>query len=207
MIKNILFDFGGVIITLDQPQAVRHFREIGLADAEQRLDPYRQAGIFGDLEMGLITAEEFRMKLSEMAGRELTYDQCLYGWKGYVGGLPKRNLNVLRRLRNEGYRLILLSNTNPYMMDWAMSTDFDGEGHAVSDYFDAFYLSYKCGYMKPDERLFRHVLDTEGINPAETLFLDDGAANVEMAARLGIRTMKPENGGDWTEEIYKYLNE
>jgi FMN phosphatase YigB (HAD superfamily) len=36
-IKNILFDFGGVIITLDQPQAVRHFKEIGLADAEQRL--------------------------------------------------------------------------------------------------------------------------------------------------------------------------
>ena len=56
MIKNILFDLGGVIITLDQSQAVRHFKEIGLKDAEQRLDPYTQSGIFGDVEKGTIDA-------------------------------------------------------------------------------------------------------------------------------------------------------
>lgn len=151
-IKNILFDFGGVIITLNQPQAVRHFMEIGLTDAEQRLDPYRQSGIFGDLEIGKINAEQFRSELSRMIGRDVTYDDCMYAWKGYVGDLPKRNLDILRRLRAEGYRLILLSNTNPYMMGWAMSDSFDGEGHSLEYYFDAVYLSYKCGVMKPDER-------------------------------------------------------
>ena len=48
MIKTIAFDLGGVVVTLDQPQAVNRFKEIGLADAEQRLDPYKQTGIFGD---------------------------------------------------------------------------------------------------------------------------------------------------------------
>ncbi len=204
-IKNILFDLGGVIITLDQKQAISRFKEIGLADADRRLDAYTQSGIFGDLELGKISSEEFRAGLSEAAGREVTMDQCLYGWLGYVGELPARNLEVLRRLRGEGYRLILLSNTNPFMMSWAMSDRFDGEGHPLSDYMDAEYVSYKCGMMKPDERFFRHVLATEGIEPGETLFVDDGPRNVEVAARLGINTFCPENGADWTTEIYKHI--
>ena len=72
MIKNILFDLGGVIITLDQQQAIRRFQEIGLKDADQRLDAYTQEGIFGDLERGAISAETFREKLSELIGKEVT---------------------------------------------------------------------------------------------------------------------------------------
>ena len=40
MIKTILFDMGGVVITLDQRQAIERFKSLGLADAEQRLDAY-----------------------------------------------------------------------------------------------------------------------------------------------------------------------
>lgn len=206
MIKNILFDLGGVIITLDQPQAVRRFKEIGLEDADRRLDPYTQTGIFGDVEVGKIDAEQFRVALSDIIGREVTSDECLYAWRGYVGDLPRRNLLALRRLRAEGYRLVLVSNTNPYMMSWALSNEFDGEGNSLADYFDATYMSYRIGAMKPDERFFRHVLDAEQLVPAETLFVDDGSRNVEAAARFGIRTFCPDNGADWTEEIYKYLD-
>ena len=49
-IKNIIFDLGGVILTLDPMQAVRRFEEIGVKDAVKRLDSYTQHGIFGDLE-------------------------------------------------------------------------------------------------------------------------------------------------------------
>ena len=82
MIKNIIFDFGGVIVTIDQQQAVRRFEEIGLKNAAECLDPYTQSGIFGDLEEGKITAEEFRVELSDMAGKELGRDtakNCLKG--------------------------------------------------------------------------------------------------------------------------------
>ena len=50
MIKTILFDMGGVVITLAQPQAIERFKALGLKDAEERLDAYTQQGIFGDLE-------------------------------------------------------------------------------------------------------------------------------------------------------------
>ena len=205
-IKNIIFDLGGVILTLDPMQAVRRFEEIGVRDAAKRLDSYTQHGIFGDLEHGLITAEEFRQSLSELIGREVSYEECCYAWQGYAKELPERNKHILRKLRSEGYRLILLSNTNPYMMEWVNSPDFDGEGHSVEDYMDACYLSYKLKVMKPDVAFFQKVLEAEQVNPDETLFLDDGPRNVEAAASLGIHTMMPINGEDWSKELYDYLN-
>ncbi|MCI6233694.1 MAG: HAD family phosphatase [Prevotella sp.] len=205
MIKNLIFDFGGVVITIDQPQAVRRFKEIGLLNAEQQLDPYTQSGIFGDLERGVISAEDFRIRLGEMVGRELKHEECGYAWRGYCGGLPERNLKTLLRLRTEGYRLILLSNTNPYMMEWADSDSFDGNGHPVGYYFDAMYRSFELGFMKPEEIFFRHIIKEENIMPCESLFVDDGLNNVKAAGKLGFHTYCPENGTDWTETIYEYL--
>ena len=204
-IKTIIFDLGGVIITLDQPQAIRRFQEIGLKDANQRLDAYTQGGIFGDLERGTIDAETFRVELSKLAGRDVTYDECRYAWLGYCHELPQRNLDALRRLRSEGYRLVLLSNTNPYMMSWVLSPDFDGQGHSLEDYMDACYCSYKLGVMKPDTEFFHQVLLAEHTPPSEMLFLDDGPRNVAVASQMGIRTYCPKNGEDWTQTIYDYL--
>lgn len=218
MIKNVIFDFGGVIITLDHQQAVRRFEELGVKDAVKRLDPYEQQGIFGDLERGNIDDETFRRELSILTGHEQTFDDCLYGWLGYVGELPIRNLRLLQQLRREGRRVILLSNTNPLMMSWAMSPEFSHtatgegaealkaeEGHPLSYYFDACYVSYQMKMMKPDERIFRRILESEHILANETLFVDDGPRNVAVASELGIHTFCPENGSDWTQEIYQHL--
>jgi len=204
-IKTIIFDLGGVIITLDQPQAIRRFQEIGLKDADQRLDAYTQGGIFGDLERGTIDAETFRQELSKLVGRDVTYEECRYAWLGYCHELPQRNLDALRRLREEGYRLVLLSNTNPFMMSWVLSPDFDGRGHSLEDYMDACYCSYKLGVMKPDTEFFHQVLLAEQTAPSQMLFLDDGPRNVAIASQMGIRTFCPENGADWTQKIYDYL--
>lgn len=205
MIKNILFDLGGVIITLSPDEAVRRFEALGVKDAERSLDTYTQTGIFGALESGKIDAEQFRASLSEQVGRKLTADECLYAWKGYFKELPQRNLDALLRLRSEGYRAILTSNTNPYMMSWALSNEFDGMGHSLSYYMDALYMSYKLGVMKPAEEYFQKVIEGENINPTETLFVDDGARNIEVASRLGIHTFLTVNGEDWTSKIYDYL--
>jgi len=205
MIRNIIFDLGGVILTLDQPQAVRRFEALGLKDAEQRLDPYTQQGIFGDLEEGKIDAEAFRLELSKLIGREVSFDECCYAWQGYAKELPQRNLDALKKLRSEGYRLILLSNTNPYMMEWVDSPRFDGQGHGIRDYMDACYLSYEMKVMKPADSFFRRVLMAEKIPPSACLFVDDGPRNVAAASQIGIRTYCPVNGADWTEEIYSYL--
>ncbi len=205
MIKTIIFDLGGVILTIDQEEALRRFAALGLKDATTWLDPYTQKGIFGDLESGKITAEDFRRELSNIIGREVTMPECEYAWQGYAKDLPQRNLDILLKLRQEGYRVVLLSNTNPCMMAWAMSPAFDGKGHPLSHYFDACYLSYQLKVMKPDETFFRRVLMEEQAIPDECLFVDDGPRNVAAANELGINTFCPQNGKDWTKDIYGYL--
>lgn len=206
VIKNIVFDLGGVIMTLDPAEALRRFKALGLSDAERYLDAYTQSGIFGNLEEGKITAEDFRSKLSSLTGHELTFDECKHAWLGYRKDVPQRNLDLLKKLRAKDYRLILLSNTNPFMMDWALSSDFDGKGSSLNDYFDALYLSYRLGIMKPAPDFFRQVLDNENILPEETLFVDDGPRNVEAAGKLGFITMCPDNGSDWTGELRSLLH-
>ncbi len=206
-IKTIVFDLGGVIITLDQSQAVRRFEELGVKDAKQRLDPYVQQGIFGNLEHGLISAEDFRLELSKLAGCEISNKQCEYAWQGYAKEVPERNLETLIRLRKENYRILLLSNTNPFMMEWVESDRFDGKGHALSYYFDRLYLSYEMKMMKPDAEIFKKLLTEEHISPSEILFVDDGPRNVAAAKELGMRTFCPENGANWTKQIYEYLND
>lgn len=206
VIKNIVFDLGGVIMTLDPAEALRRFKALGLSDAERYLDAYTQSGIFGNLEEGKITAEDFRSKLSSLTGHELTFDECKHAWLGYRKDVPQRNLDLLKELRAKDYRLILLSNTNPFMMDWALSSEFDGKGSSLNDYFDALYLSYRLGIMKPAPDFFRQVLDNENILPEETLFVDDGQRNVEAAGKLGFITMCPDNGSDWTGELRSLLH-
>lgn len=205
MIKNLIFDLGGVIITLAPEEALRRFKSLGLENAEEQMDAYTQMGIFGQLEEGKISAEKFREELSRQVGREVTYDECRHAWLGYVKEVPQRNLDALQRLRSEGYRLILLSNTNPFMMSWVRSPEFDGHGHSIDYYMDACYLSYQLGVMKPSTQFFHEVLMAEKIMASESLFIDDGPRNVATASQMGMRTYCPENGADWTSKIYEYL--
>ena len=204
-IKNIAFDLGGVVIALSYEQAVRRFEEIGLKDARQHLDTFHQRGIFGDLERGIISTEEFRIELGKLIGREVSYEECLYAWHGYVEYVPQKNLQMLLKLRQLGYKVCLLSNTNPFMMQWAMSNEFDGQGHSMDYYFDNLYLSYKCKLMKPSPEIFRIMLEGQQSSAEETLFIDDGQKNIEAAKELGMKTLFPENNEDWTKPLAKIL--
>ena len=204
-IKNIAFDLGGVVIALSYEQAVKRFEEIGLKDARKHLDAFHQRGIFGDLESGAITPEEFLIELGKLIGREITYEECFYAWHGYVELVPQKNLQMLLKLRKLGYQVCLLSNTNPFMMQWAMSNEFDGLGHSLEYYFDNLYLSYECKNMKPSPEIFKMMLEGQQSSAEETLFIDDGKKNVEAAKDLGMKTLCPENNEDWTEPLSKLL--
>lgn len=196
---------GGVVLALSYEQAVRRFEEIGLANARHHLDAFEQKGIFGALESGLITAEEFRRELSTLVGRSLSMDECYTAWHGYVDHVPKRNLETILQLREQGYKVCLLSNTNPFMMQWA-EKDFDGEGHPISYFFDALYLSYECKVMKPRREIFEMMLNGQQALPEETIFVDDGPRNIEAAKALGMQTLCPQNNEDWTVPLMNLLS-
>ncbi|MBM6992689.1 MAG: HAD family phosphatase [Prevotella sp.] len=205
MIKTVAFDLGGVIMTIDNDEPKRRLKEIGATDADKLLDPYVQSGYFGDLENGKISEEDFRKKLSEHVGRELTWKECQYVWTGYAKQVPHYSIEALQQIREMGYRIILASNTNGFMQAWADSEDFSGDGHALSYYFDRMYRSYEMGEMKPDGRFFRYILSHEQTLPEEILFVDDSSRNCAAASELGFRTYCPENGSDWSAAVIETL--
>ena len=202
---HVVFDLGGVVFRLSKAIAIQRFKEIGVTQVEQYLDDYAQKGIFGDLEAGVLTAEEYREELSRIVGKQLTMQQLEYAWTGYAAELYQRNFDALMRLRGEGFPVALLSNTNPFMMGWARSSAFDGNGHGLDFYFDRLYLSYEMRVMKPSPEIFLAMIDGEQTTPDNILFIDDSARNCQAAAALGIHTLNPENGGDWRGEVFSFL--
>lgn len=204
MIKYVIFDFAGVITDLTWEGAVVSFTKIGLKNADKILDRYQQNGIFQALEEGRMDMETFRKEFSAMCGRDLTHDEIREAWMGYFNGMDERKLDFIEELRKD-YKVYLLSNTNPYIMDWACSPNFTSKGKGLNDYFDKLYLSYETGYTKPHEGIFNYMLNDANINPDEAMFIDDGLTNVEAAHRLGMHTFNPENGTLWCEELRKAL--
>lgn len=203
MIKQIIFDFAGVITDLTWEGAVASFSEIGLPQADKVLDKYHQNGIFQALEEGKMDTDTFRKELSKMCLRELQQSEIKKAWMGYFNGMDERKLEFILELRKK-YKVYLLSNTNPYVMEWACSPAFASRG-GLNAYFDKLYLSYEIGYTKPHENIFKHLLDDAHINPNEALFVDDGLSNVEAAQKLGMHTFHPKNATFWCKELQNQL--
>lgn len=196
MIRDLVFDFGGVVVDLDYEGAVEAFRRLGVRDAEHWLDRYRQRGVFLDVERGAITADGFLTGLGELCGREVSFAEAQHAWCAFVGDVPQKRLEALRHLRRN-HRVFLLSNTNPFLMEWARSPRFTPEGEPLDAFFDKLYLSYEMRVVKPDREIFLDMILDAGLDPAYTLFVDDGRENVEAAAALGFPTYQPRPDEDW----------
>ena len=204
-ITNVVFDFGGVVAPADLGTVIDRFKALGFKNVEEYLNLVRQQGFFGDFETGLIDKDEFRSRVSKEAGREVSMNECRNAYMGFFSSVPERNLELFRKLRAEGYRLSLLSNTNPFITEWSLSKDFDGHGHSLDEYLDSMYLSYEMKVMKPDERIFRMMLESENVAPSQVLFIDDGPKNIEAARELGLNVIPAVNGKDWTEDVLRFL--
>lgn len=203
-IRNIVFDFGGVIVDINRSNAVKRFIEIGVENADALLGEYHQKGIFLEVEDGSIDAEEFRLKLSEIAQKNLTYEEVESGWLGFIADVPQYKLDYLAKLKKR-CKVYILSNTNPYVMNWACSKQLSAAGRPLNDYVNKIYTSYEARSIKPNDGIFKFMIKDAAIDPSETLFIDDGAANIAAGKELGFITLKTMSGEDWREKLEKLL--
>lgn len=203
-IKNIVFDLGGVIIDLNRDCSLERFKEIGVANIEEYLDPYKQRGIFLELENGGVDLEEFRVELSKIVGKSLTTEEVSSGWMGFIEAVPQYKLDYILELRKE-YNVFILSNTNPVVLEWAKTSAFSEAGLPITAYCDKVYASFEMKVTKPEPRIFDLMMQDSGMIAAETLFVDDGKLNIETGSKLGFITYQPLNKEDWREPINNLL--
>ena len=93
----------------------------------------------------------------------------------------------------------MLSNTNSIMWRSRIAEDFRQEGLEREDYFDGIVTSFEAKSIKPDAKIFHTVVEKLGINPEETLFLDDSQKNLDAAAELGFKTLLVTPGSEFFE--------
>lgn len=199
MIKNLLFDLGGVIMDLDRDRCVRAFEALGMRDADEFLGVYGQKGAFLALERGDIDADEFRREIRPLFDREVTDEEIDSAFNQFLTGIPQERLRALRQLRKR-YGVYLLSNTNPIMMNGFIAEEFrQEEGMEMKDYFDGVVASYVAKCYKPDREIFDYACEKCGIKPEETLFFDDSQANVDAARALGFYAELVAPGTEFTE--------
>ena len=192
VIKNIIFDFGGVLVDLDRKRCIEAFERIGAGAVAGYVDECRQEDLFHDLEVGLTDVGRFCEAVRRACPCcNASDDDICDAWNALLTGIPRHRLDRLKELRRD-YRLVLLSNTNPIHWRKAVDEYFTAGGLTVGDYFEKTYLSYEMHMLKPDEEIFRRVLADSGFAAAETLFIDDSAANCAAAERLGIAACMPE---------------
>ena len=186
-IKNLLFDFGEVLVNLSRKKSVAAFQALGAEVADDVVPAsWSFGGIFRDLENGKITERQFFDNLNRALGIQATDDQLRVAWNAILQDIPLYKLNLLLDLRKD-YSVYMASNTNKIHMDYTREYLFRDGGHTIDDFFDKLYLSYEIGASKPEKAFFDNIIDDAGLKPEETLYLDDSPANIEAAWKLGFR--------------------
>lgn len=189
-IKNIIFDLGGVIIDLDRDRAVKALENLGLEDADSMLGLYGQKEPFFDLETGERPADEFFDLLRSRMNPGVTDTQITEAFNRFLVKLPIERLRMLRKLRNNGFRIFMLSNTNPVMFLTWIDRAFRQEGLSVNDYFDGVVVSFEELMCKPDVAIFKKLMGRYGLNPSETIMLDDSEKNCHAAEEAGTHSFQ-----------------
>ena len=196
MIKNIIFDLGGVVIDLKRENAVAALQRLGIKEADKLLGEYSQKGPFLMLETGDITSAEFYDLLLPECDKGTLCTQIRDAFEEFLVTIPVERLKTLEALKAKGYKLYVLSNTNPVMFNHWIQNEFKKDGKTMADYFDGIVASFQEGTCKPDPEIFKNLLKRYKLSPEETLMLDDSEKNVESAKSVGLNAIRIDAEGE-----------
>jgi putative hydrolase of the HAD superfamily len=185
-ISTILWDVGGVMLTngwdhKERASVMAHFN-VELSPFEDRHpEP-------NDLwEKGLISFEDYLQRTVLWQPRSFTADDFLAVMKAESQVLSDSALGVVQSLAASGeVDMGILNNEARELNDYRL------DNFGFHDYFDFFFSSCYVGLRKPSPQIYRLALDVLQCDPAEVVFIDDRAGNVEAACSVGMRAFRYE---------------
>ncbi|MEA3408038.1 MAG: HAD family phosphatase [Chloroflexota bacterium] len=199
-IQAFVFDCGGVLLRDGDARIYKKWAErLGLTPEElgQRL---WRGQVRGLAERGQITDEEFWQRVgAELGLNEEAEIAALQRemWDAWV--VDEEVLRLIDRL-DVRFRLALLSNATD-ALEGALC-----DRYGVDDRFETIVTSARVGMTKPEEGIYREVLDQLQLEPQEVVFVDDRAENVIAASALGMHIIWFVNSAELERQLQVYLS-
>lgn len=203
IIKNIIFDLGGVLIPLNAQATADAFKNLGAKNFDEIYSFIEQQNFFDLYDKGLITDSQFRTELRKHLYNNVTDSQIDNAWNAMLGLMPVNKIDFLKKV-NENYNVYLLSNTNTIHVK---KFEADHLTHYNEDIFTTYFIKayYSCnmGMRKPDEEIFQFVIDDSNLKKDETLFIDDTAKHVKGALMAGLNAFHLDLKTDSVETLFE----
>lgn len=188
-IRNIIFDFGGVLFAIDYNAPAREFSKLGWVGFTSEYAQAAQSDVYDRLEIGDISTEDFwnylyqkMVNVPQQAVRDAWNSILLHPIAERIAAVPQ--------IKNAGYRTFLLSNTNATHVPAFEQMMIDsGDFPNFKAGFEKIHYSQELGMRKPHPETFLHLCQLHGLLPSETLFIDDSIQHVEGAKKAGLQTL------------------
>ncbi len=187
VLKNIIFDLGGVLLDVDYLKTNEAFKNLGFNHFEKMYSQFTADKLFEKLETGHISEEDFYKQLLNQHETISSWD-ITDAWNAMLMDFRLDSIEFLSQLRPK-YKLFLLSNTNIIHMNAFHKLFCEQTGYkSLSELFTKAWYSNEVGLRKPHKEIYEFVLQDAGIRAEETLFIDDSYNNIETAKELGFKT-------------------
>jgi len=178
-VRAVIFDIGRVLIRIDVPRAMKGMA-CGLSLSPEELwSAIEKDPRWKDWQEGRISARDWHWHMKQRFGGSATFEQFTETWNLVLHPEPIHGKELFEKLAKK-YRLALLSNTDPIHVAH-MESHYD-----FFSYFPARVYSCSVGATKPNPLIYREALRACRVRAEEAVYVDDIAAYVEAAQRLGM---------------------
>ncbi|OGU38418.1 MAG: hypothetical protein A2X61_11510 [Ignavibacteria bacterium GWB2_35_12] len=184
-IKNYVLDFGGVLYEINHFASFQDFFLLSKNPelfGDYSMKEYLNDELIIQFEKGLIEPVQFRNKVRGKLLLEAVDELFDKAFNETLIKIKPDAIECVQKLKNKG-KVVLLSNTNQIHYEY-----FQKECEELFSLFDELYFSYLLGARKPEQEIFKILLQKTGFTPNETLFVDDSVENIAVAKDLGFAT-------------------
>ena len=184
-IRNIIFDLGGVLLHLNMKKTNEEFTALGVKDFEKYFTMVHADPLFKRLETGKV-GNEFYEGVRKTTSIKASDEQIDAAWNAMLLDFSEEAVRKLQQLSWK-YHLFLFSNTNAIHHAFFQKAFRKQFGFDMDLLFEKAWYSHVAGHRKPDLTAFEYIIKDSGVDPRETVFIDDTLPNVETARKAGLK--------------------
>ncbi len=182
-IKNIIFDFGGVLIDWNPRYVYRSYFKTE-EEMEYFLGNICTNEWNSHQDEGHLMADATRERVELFPEYKEAIEMFYANWVTMLHSDIPASVEFLKQVKAAGYGVYGLTN-------WSHETIHVAyERYPFFSLFDGIVVSGFEKMLKPDPRLYQILLERYGLNPSECVFLDDNQINVDAANALGIKAFR-----------------